>query len=157
MWGEDGRWLGHKGTSLAEIMGIYTDRTIYDMMSALIAHGVFDRHPKLKVAVLELGAAWVPHLITRLKAAYGKAPQNFGSDPVQSFIDHTWVMPFYEDDLTELTRHFPIERLVYGSDWPHPEGLADPQDYVDDLAAFTPAEQKMIMRDNLRVLAGLPI
>ncbi len=157
MWGESGRWLGHKTSSLAEIMGIYTDRTIFDMMSAMIAHGVFDRHPKLKIAVLELGAAWVPHLMTRLKIAYGKAPQNFGCDPVDSFVEHTWVMPFYEDDLTELTRQFPVERLVYGSDWPHPEGLADPQDYVDDLEAFSPAQQKMIMRDNLRQLAGLPI
>jgi predicted TIM-barrel fold metal-dependent hydrolase len=152
-WGESGRWLGHKTSSLAEVLGIHTDRTIYDMMGALVAHGVFDRHPKLKVAVLELGAAWVPHLMTRLKMAYGKAPQNFGKDPVESFVEHTWVMPFYEDDLTELTRHFPIERLVYGSDWPHPEGLADPQDYVLDLAEFTPFQQRLIMRENLRTCA----
>ena len=153
LWGEDGRWLGHKTSSLAEIMGVYTDRTIYDMMAALIAHGVFDRHPKIKIAVLELGAAWVPHLMTRMKIAYGKAPQNFGRDPVESFLEHTWVMPFYEDDLTELVRHFPVERLIYGSDWPHPEGLADPQDYIADLASFTPQQQRLIMRENLRTFA----
>ncbi len=39
-WGEGGRWHGHKVTPLAEILGIHTDRTIYDMMAALIAHGV---------------------------------------------------------------------------------------------------------------------
>lgn len=91
--------------------------------------------------------------MTRLKVAYGKAPQNFRRDPVQSLIDHVWVMPFYEDDLTELTRHLPIEKLIYGSDWPHPEGLADPQDCIADLASFTPEQQRLIMRDNLRTLA----
>ncbi len=91
--------------------------------------------------------------MTRLKVAYGKASQNFRRDPVQSLIDHVWVMPFYEDDLTELTRHLPIEKLIYGSDWPHPEGLADPQDYIADLASFTPEQQRLIMRDNLRTLA----
>jgi predicted TIM-barrel fold metal-dependent hydrolase len=152
-WGESGRWLGHKTSSFSEVLGIHTDRTIYDMMAAMVSHGVFDRHPKLKVAVLELGAAWVQHLLVRFKIAYGKAPQNFGQDPVQSFIDHTWVMPFYEDDLTELVRHFPVERLVYGSDWPHPEGLADPQDYINDLSSFSPEHQRLIMRENLRTLA----
>jgi len=152
-WGEGGRWYGHKVSSLAEIMGIYTERTIYDTMAAFVAHGVFDRHPRLKVAVLELGAGWVPELFRRLKVAYGKAPQNFAHDPVQSLADHVWVMPFYEDNLREVIRHLPVERLVYGSDWPHPEGLADPQDYVADLAEFTPKEQRLIMRDNLRSLA----
>jgi predicted TIM-barrel fold metal-dependent hydrolase len=88
-----------------------------------------------------------------MKIAYGKAPQSFAQDPVQSFIDHVWVMPFYEDDLTELTAVYPIEKVIYGSDWPHPEGYADPQDYVDDLAAFTPEQQRLILRENLRTLA----
>ena len=152
-WGESGRWLGHRSSPLGEIMGIHTERPIYDMMATLIAHGVFDRHPKLKVAALELGAGWVPELVRRLKISYGKTPQNFTKDPVETFIEHTWVMPFYEDDLRELTKVYPIEKIIYGSDWPHPEGYADPQDYIDDLADFTPAEQRLIMRDNLRTLA----
>ncbi|MCU1344174.1 MAG: Amidohydrolase, partial [Acidimicrobiia bacterium] len=137
-WGESGRWLGHKASPLAEIMGIHTERTIYDTMAAAISHGVFDRHPTLKVAVLELGAGWVPELVRRMKVAYGKTPQNFTQDPVQSFYDHVWVMPFYEDSLIELTRHFPVDKIIYGSDWPHPEGLADPEEYIGDLNGFTP-------------------
>jgi len=35
-----------------------------------------------------------------------------------------------------------------GSDWPHAEGLSDPTDYVRELSAFTPAEQKLVMHDN---------
>ena len=39
----------------------------------------------------------------------------------------------------------------------NPAGLAEPQDYVFDLPTFTPAEQKLILRDNLRKMVGLPI
>ena len=152
-WGESGRWIGHKPTALAEILGIHTERPIYDTMAAVVAHGLFDRHPKLKIATLELGAGWVPQLVRRLRIAYGKTPQAFGRDPVESFIEHTWVMPFYEDDLLELTDYIPVERLIFGSDYPHPEGLANPEDFIDDLAAFTPRQQRLIMRDNLRTLA----
>jgi hypothetical protein len=35
-----------------------------------------------------------------------------------------------------------------GSDWPHAEGLADPTDFVRELTAFSPAEQRLVMRDN---------
>jgi predicted TIM-barrel fold metal-dependent hydrolase len=152
MWGESGTYTGHRMSSLAEVLGIHVERTIYDTMAVMITHGVFDRHPKLKVAVLELGSGWVPNLFRRLKIAYGKAPQNFGREPIQSFIDHVHVMPFYEDDLTEILRHLPVENLIFGSDWPHPEGYANPGDAIADLGALTPHQQRLVLRENLRSL-----
>jgi len=152
-WGEYGRMESWKSSPLAEIMSIHTGRPIFDTMAALVSHGVFDRHPRIKVATLELGGGWVIELVKRMKLAYGKMPQSFGQDPVQSFRDHVWVMPFYEDDLVELKNLIGVDRLIFGSDWPHPEGLADPQDFIDDLAGFTPDEQRLVMRENLRSLA----
>jgi len=85
------------------------------------------------------------------------ADQHFheAPDSVTKYLESTYrdVMPLYEDSLVELSRHFPVERIIYGSDWPHPEGLADPQDYISDLSDFGPAEQRMIMRENLRTCA----
>lgn len=155
-WGEYGRMESWKASPMAEILGIHTFRPAYDTAAALVSHGVFARHPGVKVAMLELGGGWAVELVKRMKQAYGKMPQAFGfRDPVEAFHDHVWVMPFYEEDLAELKEAIGADRLIFGSDWPHPEGLADPQDFVDDLGAFTPAEQRMVMRDNLRRLAGL--
>ncbi|MGD9795355.1 MAG: amidohydrolase family protein, partial [Acidimicrobiia bacterium] len=151
-WGESGVWIGHKPSPLAEIMGIHTVRPVSDTMAAFVAHGLFARQPKLKVAVLELGSLWIRELVARMKIAYGKTPQLFTGDPIEQFLEHVWVMPFFEDDLTDLVKYFPVEHIVYGSDWPHPEGFADPQDYIGDLKSFSEREQKMIMRDNLRNL-----
>lgn len=152
-WGEYGRMESWKSSPLAEIMGVHTSRPIFDTMAALISHGVFDRHPMLRVATLELGGGWVIELLRRMKLAYGKMPQSFGRDPVESFREHVWVMPFYEDDLVELKDAIGVDRIIYGSDWPHPEGLADPQDFVDDLVGFTADEQRLVLRENLRTLA----
>ena len=156
-WGEKTQWIGHKPSSLGEMMGIYNVRPVYDTMAAFIAHGIWDRHPTLKVGVLELGSLWVPQLIERMKIAYGKAPQNFKHEPVDQFNEHVWVMPFYEDNLAELVKVYPVDRIIYGSDWPHPEGFADPQDYIGDLASFSEVDKRKIMRDNLRTLAGLSV
>jgi uncharacterized protein len=38
--------------------------------SAMVAHGVFDRYPKLRVAFLEGGATWVPFIMDRLDRSY---------------------------------------------------------------------------------------
>jgi predicted TIM-barrel fold metal-dependent hydrolase len=155
-WGEYGRMESWKASPMAEILGIHTFRPAYDTMAALISHGVFTRHPGVKVAMLELGGGWAVELVKRMKAAYGKMPQAFGfRDPVETFHDHVWVMPFYEEDLFELKEVIGVDRLIFGSDWPHPEGLADPQSFVVDLAAFTLGEQQMVMRENLRRLAGV--
>jgi predicted TIM-barrel fold metal-dependent hydrolase len=38
--------------------------------------------------------------------------------------------------------------VLFGSDWPHAEGLAEPATFVDDLAGFDDAEIRKIMREN---------
>ena len=40
------------------------------------------------------------------------------------------------------------ERVIFGSDWPHIEGMPAPLDYVSDLAGFDAKTVRMILRDN---------
>nr|NIR41835.1 amidohydrolase [Actinomycetota bacterium]NIS36926.1 amidohydrolase [Actinomycetota bacterium]NIT95641.1 amidohydrolase [Actinomycetota bacterium]NIU19331.1 amidohydrolase [Actinomycetota bacterium]NIU71405.1 amidohydrolase [Actinomycetota bacterium] len=37
----------------------------------------------------------------------------------------------------------------FGSDFPHAEGLPEPTDYVKDIAGFSPAEVRQVMRENI--------
>ncbi|MBL7498018.1 amidohydrolase, partial [Frankia sp. CNm7] len=45
---------------------------------------------------------------------------------------------------------------LFGSDWPHGEGLADPAAFTDELTAFSADEVHRIMRANCAELVGLP-
>ena len=74
---------------------------------------------------------------------------------MEAFERCVWVSPFWEDDIAEIARYMPVERILAGSDYPHAEGLANPTDFVKGLSAFDEADTKKIMRDNLRsLLAG---
>jgi predicted TIM-barrel fold metal-dependent hydrolase len=42
-----------------------------------------------------------------------------------------------------------IERLLFGSDFPHAEGLPDPMMYVKDIPTFDEDETRAVMRDNV--------
>jgi predicted TIM-barrel fold metal-dependent hydrolase len=153
-WGESDRYTGLKSSPLTEVMSVHIERPIFDMMAAMVCHGVFDRHPRLRVACLELGAAWAPDLLRRLRVAYGKTPQLFGRDPIESFREHVWVAPFYEDDICKVRDAIGADRILLGSDWPHPEGLSEPRAWAPDFAPLTPEEQRRVLRENLKELSG---
>ena len=78
----------------------------------------------------------------------------FGRDPVESFREHVWVAPFYEDDIGKIRDAIGADRILLGSDWPHPEGLSEPRAAVSDFASLGTAEQRMVLRENLKYLSG---
>ena len=127
-------------------------RAISDSISALICHGVFDRHPTLKVFSVENGSSWVAPLFERLTRAYGQMPQAFKKHPVDQFIEHIFVSPFYEDDVGDLKNHIPVERIVFGSDYPHVEGVQEPLNYLGDFKDYAPDEVEKIFSINIRQL-----
>ena len=153
-WGESNRYTGLKSSPLTEVLSIDLERPIFDMVAALVCHGVFDRHPTLKVVSIELGAGWCPDLHRRLKAAYGKAPQQFGRDPIDAFHEHVWVAPFYEDDIAAAFEAVGPDRILLGSDWPHPEGLSEPRGWLPEFAPLSSEDRRKALRDNLKQLPG---
>jgi predicted TIM-barrel fold metal-dependent hydrolase len=130
----------------------YLGRAISDSVAALICHGVFDRHPNLRVASVENGATWVAPLMHRLGRAYGQMPQAFKRDPRDIFHKHFYVAPFYEDDVNALREHVPIERMLFGSDFPHAEGVPQPLQYLEEFEDFSSAEVEKVFCTNLKGL-----
>jgi predicted TIM-barrel fold metal-dependent hydrolase len=121
---------------------------IHDTLAALICHGVFQRHPRARVATIECGSAWAPALVRKLKKAYGQMPYAFERDPIEQLREHVKVAPYYEDDIAGLRELIGTENVLFGSDFPHAEGLAVPTDFVNDLEGFGSDEVELIMRDN---------
>ncbi len=121
---------------------------VADTLAALICHGVFERHPGVRVATIECGSEWVTELVRRMKKAYGQMPTEFKRDPVEQFQHHCYVAPYYEDDILKLKEQIGTDHVLFGSDYPHAEGLAEPTDFIRDLDGFAPAEVRSVMRDN---------
>jgi predicted TIM-barrel fold metal-dependent hydrolase len=121
---------------------------VHDMLATLICDGLFDRHRNLRVSTIESGSAWVPALLAKLKKCYGQLPMLFKRDPVEAFREHVSVSPYYEDDIAGLRDAIGADRILFGSDYPHGEGLADPISFVNDLPGFSKQDIRLIMRDN---------
>jgi predicted TIM-barrel fold metal-dependent hydrolase len=114
-----------------------------------VCHGVLRRHPNLRIATIESGSDWMPLLLHALEKSYGQTPLAYERvDPAQQVRDHVWVSPYYEDDLPVLRDELGANRMIFGSDYPHAEGLADPLSFVDDLPGFSDDEIRLVMREN---------
>jgi predicted TIM-barrel fold metal-dependent hydrolase len=133
-------------------------RPIQDTMSALVCHGVLSRFPDLRVASVENGGDWVVPFLHHLADVHRKMPHAFDEDPIEAFKRNVWISPFHEDDLGGLIDVMGADHILFGSDYPHPEGLAEPCSYIDHLPADMPQEDvAKIMGGNLGQLMGVGV
>jgi predicted TIM-barrel fold metal-dependent hydrolase len=77
----------------------------------------------------------------------GGAPPEKPSDLLRR---HLWVSPFFEDDIPALCETLGTAHVLAGSDYPHPEGLANPAEFAAELADLPPSARRLILRDNFR-------
>jgi predicted TIM-barrel fold metal-dependent hydrolase len=136
---------------------VATKRPIEDSMASAVCHGLLTRHPKLKIAVIENGGSWVPHLLQNLAETYKKMPQAFDGNPVETFRRQIYVSPFFEDHMVELIEAMGgTDNILFGSDYPHPEGLAQPATYTEHLpSSLSKEDVRKIMGGNLGKLMGI--
>lgn len=130
-------------------------RPIQDSVAALICHGALSRFPQLKICVIENGSSWVEPLLKSFKDIYKKEPQDFLEDPIEVFKRNIYVSPFWEDDLPELASLIGEEHVLFGSDYPHPEGLGHPPSYVHELEGTSQETIRKIMGGNLAKLMNV--
>ncbi len=151
MWQGGTEFLPFKPDPFKACLGL-AGRAISDSFAALICHGVFDRHPGVRVASVENGSKWVFPLLDSLKHAYGQMPKEFSRPPLETFRQHISVAPFYEEPIAQLAEAIGVSQVLFGSDYPHPEGLARPLDFLHELKDFGAEDQQRIMSGNLKAL-----
>jgi predicted TIM-barrel fold metal-dependent hydrolase len=134
-------------------------RAIEDSVSSLICHGALTRHPDLRVAIVENGMSWVAPLLRSFKDLWKKMPQDFPENPIEAFKRCIYISPFWEDDLAGLAELIGEDHVLFGSDYPHPEGLADPAAYTDELRAKGLSEEliRKLMGENMARLLKVPV
>ena len=159
-WSEDPTNPSHRQSPLQWAL-CQTERPIVDTLTALTLHNLFGRHPTLKVLSIENGASWVPALLKSVDkaAALGRRGPMLGGPlppkPSRVLAQHLWVCPFPEDDVLNLIDTLGPNHVLFGSDYPHPEGLRQPADFIQHLTACDPATTQLVLHTNTAQLLHL--
>jgi predicted TIM-barrel fold metal-dependent hydrolase len=149
LWGLSGELESFKVPAIKRLLSA---SPIRDTMASMISDKLFERYPNLRVATIETGSDWVAPLLKKMKTVSVQLPGEFSADPVETFRRHVWVSPFFEDDIMELISLMGADRVVFGSDFPHAEGLAEPASFVKEIAGLDDADLRKVMHDNARAL-----
>ena len=161
-WGHRARPRSHHQSAWQNAF-CFIEAPLMHTLGALIFDNLFGRFPSLRVATIECGGSWVPYLLPRLDKAQrsctmhspwvGGRLEDRASDV---FKAHVYVNPYPEEDHAALFAWLRPERLLFGSDWPHPEGIPEPRRHPEFLPPDAPAHAvRRMMRDNARELLGL--
>jgi predicted TIM-barrel fold metal-dependent hydrolase len=116
-------------------MGVYITEVamwLVRPLTFMLWGGVFERFPRLKVAITEGTAIWVPEYLHLLEQRYsethysqklGDYRSHLSMSPADYFRRNVRVgascMPRRE---AELRHEIGVEQIMWGTDYPHPEG-----------------------------------
>jgi predicted TIM-barrel fold metal-dependent hydrolase len=153
---KDGEFLAFAQWTAFQQLIHHQKRGIFDAMGSAVAHGLFTRFPQLRFLPVENGSSWVRPLLETFEHEYDHNPHLYEEDPVMVFKRNIWVHPFHEEDPVGLAEILGADRVVFGSDYPHPEGLADPVSWVDQLQGLPHDDIAKIMGGNLAEVLKVP-
>jgi predicted TIM-barrel fold metal-dependent hydrolase len=130
-------------------------------VASLILEGVFERFPKLRVALIEGGFAWAPALGWRMDKHWErmrKETPHVKRPPSEYLREHVWytTQPIDEPEtpqhLSEVMDWIGWDKIMFSTDYPH-------WDFDDPRFAFrirlNEAQKAMIFRDNARKFYAL--
>jgi predicted TIM-barrel fold metal-dependent hydrolase len=96
-------------------------------MCDMIFSGVFERHPRLTLAIVEFELSWAPYLLTTMDYTYRERHEEAiyrfkdGLRP-SDFFHRNIVLSFQEDAVgIRLRDLIGVDNMMWGSDYPHSE------------------------------------
>ena len=115
-------------------------------LSMLIFDGVLERHPRLKVGIIELGAVWVPGFMRQLEAGFEAFARHedrlkrLSLRPAEYVRRQVRVTPYPTEPTRWIIDQAGAEICMFSSDYPHVEGGRHPLRRFDAEVAGLPAD-----------------
>jgi len=135
-WNDNGKppskdWMGGGENVRAKDM-VVMHQGPETFISMMVLDGVFERHPNLRGASVELGAGWVPEMLQRLDyvvKTWNRVDKNLDDikrKPSEQLKEQMAFTPYAHEDVGMLMDASSPELYLFSSDYPHVEGTRDP-------------------------------
>ena len=136
-------------------------------MFDLIWSGVFERHPKLRVQIVESEIGWIPFVLQQWDYYYkrnkkpGHPQEDFAIKRLPSEIFEQHVYATFMDDFVgaQALRYWGCKNCMWSSDYPHPN-MTWPNSrafLAKQIGNLDPKKQKQVLSQNVIDLYGLKL
>jgi predicted TIM-barrel fold metal-dependent hydrolase len=120
-------------------------------MWQMMAGGVFDRHPRLKLMLNEVRADWVPATLKVFDERFAAGGTPLTTKPSEYFMRNVYTSPSSPRRTEVAMRNeIGLTRFLFGRDYPHPEGTwPNTADWIRATFAGVPEhEVRLILGEN---------
>ena len=133
--------------------------TLGNILTSLMGRAVFERYPNMRIAFGESGIGWLPYVIDRMDYEY---EDQYRDLPLKMKPSEYWrrqcKATFQFDRIgTKLVDDLGVETLMWGSDYPHPDGIwPDSEKYIQhQFGHLAPDVTRKITCENAAKFYGL--
>lgn len=118
--------IHYHGPGAGTMNYLYASYSGMTMAALMVAPGVLDRHPTLKLLISEAGASWVPFIGDRLNEAYRQhsafVRDNLSRLPKEILFDQVYASFQHDESAIPTLSAMGYRNVMWGSDYPHIEG-----------------------------------
>jgi len=132
-------------------------------LAQLIADGVFDRFPEIQFYFAESNAAWLASALWHFDDTYhcynSWFQRDLAKDPSDYIREHAYFGMIRDPLALQLGDFLPLDRLMWGSDFPHSVGsFPRSREFIDDaFSAVSDEVRRRILVDNPVEFFGLDV
>jgi predicted TIM-barrel fold metal-dependent hydrolase len=117
--------------------------TLATILTDLMGAAVFERFPNIRMVLGESGIGWIPYVIDRMDFEYKDQYQDLKLKKLPSEYWRNQCRATFQYDRvgTKLIEDMGVETLMWGSDFPHPDGVwPESKKYIDDQFKHLPPD-----------------
>jgi len=136
-------------------LNVTASDAIRHALASFMQYGVFDKFPKLKIVILEVGAGWVQYWLDRMDAVYDSVMGRgvpLKEKPSFYFKRNVWVSADPDEkSLPAMVDLCGSDRFMWASDFPHPDHTGDYIEELEEMVEKMPeAKRRDLLGDNVR-------
>jgi len=144
-------------------LNVTASDAIRHALASMMAYGTFDKFPRLKIVILEVGAGWAQYWLDRMDAVYDSVMGRgvpLKEKPSFYFRRNVWVSADPDEkSLPAMVDLCGSDRFFWATDFPHPDHTGN---YIEELEEFgnkmsDPQRRRDVLGDNVRRVYNLSI
>jgi len=131
-------------------------------LTSFMQYGTFDKFPRLKIVLLEVGAGWIGYWLDRMDAVYDSVMGRgvpLKEKPSYYFKRNVWISADPDEhSLPAMMQLCGEDRFFWASDFPHPDHTGNYIEELEECAEkLTPSARQKLLGENVMRAYNCPL
>jgi predicted TIM-barrel fold metal-dependent hydrolase len=153
-WAWPGRYDREYVRKQTFFLNVTASDALRHALTSFMQYGTFDKFPRLKIVLLEVGAGWIGYWLDRMDAVYDSVMGRgvpLKEKPSYYFKRNVWISADPDEhSLPAMMQLCGEDRFFWASDFPHPDHTGNYIEELEECAEkLTPSARRKLLGDNV--------